>query len=111
LPEFALLQIIKPVDGVTPNVFAAACNVHVFKEVKIVDTGVGDSDVPFIETTLKNVRVADYGRSSQESNSQPREMMHLAYTSIAERHTGKNTDGSLKTAKAVGFDLAAIKGL
>ena len=72
LPELSLLQIIKPVDSISPHIFSAACNGHVFKEVKIIDTGIGDSDRPFIETTLKDVRVADYGRSSQEHNSQPR---------------------------------------
>lgn len=111
LPEFSPMQIIKQVDSVTPNIFSAACQGSVFKEVKIIDTGASDDAAPFIETTLKNVRVADYARSSQERSSHPREMFQLTYSSIAERHTGRHADGSLKTSNATGFDLEAIKGL
>jgi type VI secretion system Hcp family effector len=111
LPEFAPIQVMKPIDHVTPNIFSAACQGRVFKEVKIIETGAGDDAAPLLETTLKNVRIADYSRASQAKAGHPREAFHLTYSSITERYTGRDSHGSLKTAKASGFDLEAMKEL
>jgi type VI secretion system Hcp family effector len=112
-PQFAPIQIIKPIDGITPNIFAAACNGHVYNEVTIVEAGThaDETITPFLVTTLKNVRVADYSRAHQGQGGHPKEMMSLTYSSISERLSGKHTNGSQQTSKAVGFDLEKIRGL
>jgi type VI secretion system Hcp family effector len=112
-PQFALIQIIKPIDSITPNLFMASCNGTVFKEVTISDVGPHSDEAitPFLVTTLKNVRIASYSRSHSQDGSPAREVISLTYSSISERFTGKNANGSQQTPKSSGFDLETIRSL
>jgi type VI protein secretion system component Hcp len=112
-PQFALIQIIKPIDSITPNLFMASCMGTVFKEVTISDVGPHSDDAitPFLVTTLKNVRIASYSRVHDEEGQHPRELLSLSYSSLTERFTGKNANGSQQTSKSAGFDLETIRSL
>ena len=91
----------------------AACNGYVFKEVTISDVGPHSDETitPFLVTTLKNVRIASYSRAHDEDSQSPREILSLAYSSVTERFTGKNANGSQQTSKSAGFDLETIRSL
>jgi type VI secretion system secreted protein Hcp len=103
-PEFAQVIITKQLDDATSALFNSACSAKVLPQVDIAVCTSGASPQTYVQYTLSNVLISDYGHAVNHNNK-PIEALYLDYTKIemSYRYTS--------TLKACDIDHDKFEGI
>jgi type VI secretion system secreted protein Hcp len=106
--EISSLVITRRMDSATPNLFIeSCCGTGRTVVVHLTKTGTGAGTDVYMEYTLKNALISNYGVSAETQDTErPLETLTISFVDLEVKYTPYDQDGNALAAIAVGFDTA-----